>query len=202
MSGSSARWGAVGGRCDAAPVARGWISTVWRSLTTPDDRASVAARAAAASEYERLAFEAAQRALDKQERLLEELRSRTGILLAAAALGASFLGREAFGGDPRRGLAVGALVALLIAIGSSVYILIPKADRFVFAVVGSGLYEGLYAIRNDLPEVYRRLAYDLDRFWEANDAEMQKLFSMFRLAAGGLVVELLLLVAMVGDTLY
>ena len=72
----------------------------------------------------------------------------------------------------------------------------------MFAVVGSGLYEGLYETRNDLPEVYRRLAYDLDRFWEANDAEMQKLFSMFRLAAGALVVELLLLVAMVGDTLY
>jgi hypothetical protein len=162
----------------------------------------VAARAAGAGEYERLAFEAAQRALDKQERLLEELRSRTGILLAAAALGVSFLGREAFSGDPRRGLAVGALVALLIAIGSSVYILIPKADRFVFAVVGSGLYEGLYATRNDLPEVYRRLAYDLDRFWEANDEEMQKLFRMFRLAAVALVAELLLLVAMVGDTLY
>jgi hypothetical protein len=160
------------------------------------------AQAASCGEYERLAFEAAQRALDKQERLLEELRSRTGILLAAAALGASFLGREAFGGDPRRGLAVGALVALLIAIGSSVYILVPKADRFVFAVVGSGLYEGLYETRNDPPEVYRRLAYDLDRFWEANDAEMQKLFIMFRLAAGALVVELLLLVAMVGDTLY
>jgi hypothetical protein len=157
---------------------------------------------ALAAEYERLAFEAAQRALDKQERLLEELRSRTGILLAAAALGASFLGREAFGGDPRRGLAIGALAALLIAIGSSVYILVPKADRFVFAVVGSGLYEGLYELRDDLSEVYRRLAYDLDRFWDANDAEMQKLFIVFRVAAVALVAELILLVAMVGDTLY
>ena len=89
-----------------------------------------------------------------------------------------------------------------MAIGSSVYILIPKADRFIFAVVGAGLYEGLYAIKNDLPEVYRRLAYDLDRFWDTNDAEMQKLFTAFRVAAGALVVELLLLVAMVGDTLY
>jgi hypothetical protein len=50
--------------------------------------------------YERLAFEAAQRALDKQERLLEELRSRTGLLLAVASLAASFLGREAFSGNP------------------------------------------------------------------------------------------------------
>jgi len=39
--------------------------------------------------YEQLAYEAAQRALDKQERLLEEMRSRTGLLLAAASLAAS-----------------------------------------------------------------------------------------------------------------
>src|ERR671914_230245 len=56
----------------------------------------------------------------------------TGILLAAAALAASFLGREAFGGDPARGLAIAALASLVIAIGS-------------------GLYEGLYDTRNRLP---------------------------------------------------
>jgi hypothetical protein len=48
-------------------------------------------------------------------------------------------------------LAIAALASLVIAIGSSVYILVPKADRFVFAVVGSGLYEGLYDTRNRLP---------------------------------------------------
>lgn len=34
--------------------------------------------------YERLAYEAAQRALDKQERLIDELRSRTGLLLGGS----------------------------------------------------------------------------------------------------------------------
>jgi hypothetical protein len=108
--------------------------------------------------YERLAYEAAQRALDKQERLLEELRSRTGLLLAAASLAASFLGREAFAEDPKRGLAVLAVVAFLLAVAASVYILLPKRDKFVFALVGAGLYEGLYGVRHDLAEVYRRLA--------------------------------------------
>jgi hypothetical protein len=133
--------------------------------------------------YERLAFEAAERALDKQERLLEELRSRTGLLLAAASLAASFLGREAFAGDPKRGLAAVALVAFLVAVGTSVYVLLPKSEKFVFALVGAGLYEGLYEVRHDLSEVYRRLAYDLDRFWDANDSELQKLFRAFRGAA-------------------
>jgi hypothetical protein len=40
-----------------------------------------------------LAYDASLRRLDKQEQLLEELRARTGLLLAAASLAASFLGR-------------------------------------------------------------------------------------------------------------
>lgn len=152
--------------------------------------------------YEQLAYEAAQRALDKQERLLEELRSRTGLLLAAASLAASFLGREAFAADPKRGLAVLALLAFLLAVGASVYILLPKSEKFIFALVGAGLYEGLFEVKDDLAEVYRRLAYDLDRFWDANDMELQKLFRAFRLAAGALSAEIVVLIAMVSDNLW
>lgn len=61
--------------------------------------------------------------------------------------------------------------------------LLPKTGKFIFAMVGAGLYEGLYELRGDLGEVHRRLAYDLDRFWDANDVELQKLFRAFRLAA-------------------
>jgi hypothetical protein len=152
--------------------------------------------------YERLAYEAAQRALDKQERLLEELRSRTGLLLAAASVAASFLGREAFARDPKRGLALLAVLAFLLAVAASVYILLPKRNKFIFALVGAGLYEGLYAVREDLAEVYRRLAYDLDRFWDDNDAEMQRLFRSFRVAAAALSAEILVLIAMVSDNLF
>lgn len=152
--------------------------------------------------YERLAYEAAQRALDKQERLIDELRSRTGLLLAAASLAASFLGREAFAGDPKDGLAILALVAFLVAVAASVYVLLPKSEKFVFALVGGGLYEGLYEVRDDLAEVYRRLAYDLDRFWDDNDVELQKLFRAFRSAALALTAEIVVLTAMVSDTLF
>jgi hypothetical protein len=152
--------------------------------------------------YERLAYEAAQRALDKQERLIEELRSRTGLLLAAASLAASFLGGEAFAGTPPRGLAVLALSAFLVAVGASVYILLPKIDRFVFALQGGRLYERLYAARDDLAEVYRSLAYDLDDFWDDNDDELQKLFRAFRLGAAGLATEIVALIAVVSGNLF
>jgi hypothetical protein len=84
--------------------------------------------------YERLAYEAAQRALDKQERPIDELRSRTGVLLAAASLAASLLGREAFAGDPKDGLAILALALFLVAVAASVYVLLrAKAVARTFA---------------------------------------------------------------------
>lgn len=115
-----------------------------------------------AAELERLAYEAALRGLDKQERLLEELRTRTGVLLAASSLAASFLGQQAFK-DPRpRTLALTAILAFTSLIAASVFILLPNRN-LVFAAAGPALYEGLYELREDMPEVYRRLTYNLDR---------------------------------------
>lgn len=152
------------------------------------------------SDFERLAYEASLRALDKQERLLEELRARTGILLAASSLAASFLGREAFDDSGSTVFVVLALAAFAVSIAASVYILMPKRN-LVFSQSGPGLYEGLYALREDLAEVHRRLAYDLYRFWEGNDAKMRNLFGAYRVAAVALVIEIVLLVAVVSGTL-
>jgi hypothetical protein len=94
-----------------------------------------------AGEFEKLAYEAALRGLDKQEGLLEELRSRTGVLLAASSLAASFLGQRAFQNPSPRGLAIAALVAFVVSIAASVFILLPKKN-LIFAEAGAGLYEG------------------------------------------------------------
>lgn len=60
---------------------------------------------------------------------------------------------------------------------------------------------GFTNLGTTLGEVYRRLAYDLDRFWDDNDVELQKLFRAFRLAALGLSAEIVILIAMVSDSL-
>lgn len=153
-----------------------------------------------AGEFEKLAHDAALRGLDKQEGLLEELRSRTGVLLAASSLAASFLGQQAFRNPSPRALVIVALAAFVISIGASVFILLPKKN-LIFSERGAGLYEGLYAVRNNLPEVHRRLAYDLDRFWESNDRYIRWLTRAFTLAAAGLVVEILALAALLGDSI-
>lgn len=154
-----------------------------------------------AGDFEKLAYEAALRGLDKQESLLEELRTRTGILLAASSLAASFLGQQAFQQPSPRGLAISALIAFVVSIGASVSILMPKENLF-FSEAGAGLYEGLYAVRDDLAEVYRRLAYELDRFWDQNDKTIAKLSRTYKLAATALVVEILSLAALLGDTIF
>lgn len=154
-----------------------------------------------AGDFEKLAYEAALRGLDKQERLLEELRTRTGVLLAASSLAASFLGQQAFQDPSPRGLAIMALAAFVVSIATSVFILLPKKN-LIFAEAGAGLYEGLYAVREDMPEVYRRLAYDLDRFWELNDQRINWLTRAYTVAAGALVIEILSLAALLGDNIF
>jgi hypothetical protein len=145
-----------------------------------------------------ISYDASLRRLDKQERLLDELRARTGLLLAAASLAASFLGRPALDSDPV-GLAVLALAAFGVAIAASLYVLLPKRS-LVFALVGSRVFEELYEFRGEIPEVHRRLTYDLDRFWEANDRIMQRLIWVFRVAAWALALEIASLLISLTDT--
>ena len=93
-----------------------------------------------------------------------------------------------------------ALGAFALSVVSSLYVLMPKR-ALVFSLAGSALYEGLFDFRDDMTEVYRRVTYDLDRFWEANDAKLQRLFLAFRVAAVALGIEVIVLLASVADNL-
>lgn len=93
-----------------------------------------------------------------------------------------------------------ALVAFVVSIGASVFVLLPKKN-LIFALAGANVYVSFHATRNDLAEVYRRLAYDLDRYWDSNDREIGRAAKAFTLAAGSLIIETLALVALLGDTL-
>lgn len=152
-------------------------------------------------ELEKLAYEAALRGLDKQEGYLEELRARTGVLLGASSLAASFLGQQAFQHPHPRGLAIIAILSFVTSIGAGVYILLPK-KKLIFAQSGVGLYEGLFAIRYDMPEVYRRLTHALGRFWESNDATIQWLVRAFTVGAAALAAEILALVGLMSGSLF
>jgi hypothetical protein len=151
-------------------------------------------------EFERLTYEAALRGLDKQERLLEELRARTGALLTASSLATSFLGPQAFRRDSGDLLTVVALAAFIVSIGTSVFILLPKRG-LVFSEAGFGLFSALHSMRTDMPGVHRRMAYELDRLWTCNDRIIGTLTRAYIVGSCALAVEILSLAALVSATL-
>lgn len=92
-----------------------------------------------------------------------------------------------------------ALAAFAVSVGISVYVLLPRNDAFIFGLKGSALFEALYG--EEIAEVHRRLAYDLDRYWDANDVALKRLFLLFKLAAAALVVEIASLITAVSGNL-
>jgi hypothetical protein len=111
--------------------------------------------------FEELAYEASLRSLDKQSAVLSDLRVQTGVLVASSSVAISFFGGSAL---VRGGVAAACAVpSFVVAITSGLYALAPRRS-LVFSVAGSALYEQLFDLRvEDIPEVNRRLAYDLDR---------------------------------------
>lgn len=142
----------------------------------------------------------AVRALDLQERAVEQLRSRAGTLVAASSLTASFLGAQTI----QRVHGIGwletlALVALALNVALALYVLLPKRG-FVFGVSGPGAYESLYEHVDDPDEIQRRLCYWLEGYWRSNQAKIERLTRVYAVATAALVAQLLLWSAALAGT--
>jgi hypothetical protein len=137
-----------------------------------------------------LSYAAAVRALEVQERAVDQLRARTGLLLAATSLTASFLGAQtlqhANGIDTLEGLA---LVSLLISVGTCTYVLLPKKG-FVFSLSGAEMYEELFEFDDD--EMRQRLIYWLEAYWQGNQMSVESLGRYFFAAAVAFLFQLIL----------
>jgi hypothetical protein len=92
---------------------------------------------------EEITYEAGRSALADQESFVAGIRQRTGTLLAAHALVASFLGATAVRAHGLQALGWLALVALVLGLSTAVIILAPW--RLTFTVGARELYDGLYA---------------------------------------------------------
>lgn len=136
-----------------------------------------------------LSYDAAVRALDLQERSVEQLRARTGTLLAASSLTASFLGAQTIqhtGGLQALGSL--ALISLAASIVLCIYVLLPKRE-LVFSVNAARMYETLFEIGEE-EEVRRRLIYWLEEYRQANEDEIEDLGRYFFGAAVALTLQL------------
>jgi hypothetical protein len=145
---------------------------------------------------ETIAYEAALRSLDKQERVLEEVRSRAAVFLGLSSLTTTFLGRAAFDqATPGKLLVVG-LLAFALSMAATVYVLLPKRT-LVFSVNAVVLYETFAWPPKGSDIVYRSLLYELDRLRRLNDMALSRMFAAFRVASFLLVVEVAALLAAV-----
>ena len=136
-----------------------------------------------------LSYELSLRTLSQQESSLNELRARTGTLIAAASIVTSFLGGAAITRDGLDVWSVLALVSFIASIALATWVLLPN-DDLVFSVSGSALFED--EIEADIfviGETHRRLAYWLDGFYVENKPKVGGLFVFYRWATVALLAE-------------
>jgi hypothetical protein len=133
---------------------------------------------------DRLAFDRSVRALERQERVVEELRARTGTLLAAGAFVASLLGIRGSGAIALTGVASAA-----VALCACVSILLPNR-RLEFTTSGAVVFEYFTRVALDMSEAYRTLAYWNDDVWDANERVVERLTARFAIACLSLVLAI------------
>lgn len=135
-----------------------------------------------------LIYEQAQKALEQQERQVNELRQRTGTLIAAAALTASFFGTAALGRDGVSVPVVLAGVALAVTVLSGLYVLYPH--DLDFASDARRLYDALKSDRDDAGRIYLRLAFGLRDTRTQNGSRVEWLVRGFATASIALAAQI------------
>lgn len=138
-------------------------------------------------------YEQAARAIEQQSRQLDELRSRTAVILAAAGVVTGFLG----GPDAKSGLgAFGylALAAFVVAALSSIWVLLPRWTAWSFSINAKRLLP--FFLDETEPEpvesLFRYLATEIQDDYAENADELDRLFAGFNIACMALAVEVVL----------
>lgn len=137
----------------------------------------------------RLAFEESIRALTHQSGVLDDLRSRTGILLTAASLTATFIGSRALDG----GFSAWTQVALGLFLMSGAFclgILWPRGN-WGFTFNAQTILDGY--VRHPGPATIDQMHVEFAEInhenWETNKERLRWLFWSFRLGVLALVLQ-------------
>jgi hypothetical protein len=145
------------------------------------------------------AYDLALRAIEQQERRLNELRSRGGTLVAAASIAASVLGAQAVRTGRLELVAALAIVAYVGCVLATLYVLLPH--RLVLEFRGSVLFEAARETGATDEEALRTAAEWIEDFHEVNRDELARLGRWYSAAVVAVGVEIVLWTISVGDTL-
>lgn len=138
-------------------------------------------------------------AIEQQERRLGELRSRTGTLLAAATVAASFLGAEAARSGKVGVLGTLGLLAYLACTGGGLYVLLPH--QLILEFQGTVLLELAEDNGASLEESQRIAAKWIEDFHETNRATLARLGRWYTAGCAALGIEVLLWIISLSDKL-
>jgi hypothetical protein len=135
----------------------------------------------------------ARRAIDFQVAQMDELRTRTGLLFAAASLSASFLGSAAVRGGVSIGFWGGAaVVAFACAIGACIKVLWPKKEAWVFVTSPNHLIREWVETQRPDESMRLFLAQSLEENFDANKERLDDLYLWFQAAAVSVGIEVIL----------
>jgi len=139
---------------------------------------------------EAILYEEAVRAIKSQARQLEELRSRTAILLAAATVIAGFLGQAGI----KDGVGLAGAVAVIvfgIAACLCVWVLLPRFDAWTFVTSPRILIEDHVDVpqRNSRAQFHRFLAERIEAHFDSNMAKLHELYLAFWWSAVAVSVD-------------
>jgi len=135
-----------------------------------------------------LAYEEAGRALDAQERSVNELRSRAGVLIASAAVATSFFGGRFV--DDGLGLWAWLAVAMFVGTGGCVLsILWPREDWTFSASTRDIVSEYIEPDAVPVSRIHRDLAVHRARSYMTNADQLRRLTKFFRIGLTMLIFE-------------
>lgn len=140
----------------------------------------------------KLAYDEAVRALQQQQSRLDNLRTRAGILLSAAAIATSFLGGKALEG--RTPTAWGwAAVGMFLALSAVALSILWPWDEWRFAVGIRELIQDYIESAEPLPTtaIHRDLALHMEDSYFENEVGLKRLIWSFRIASVLLSAEVI-----------
>ena len=153
----------------------------------------------------KLVYDEAMRALALQPVLLNELRSRSGILFGVANVATAFLGGQALeGGRSFSWWSWGAIVAFVGTALLTISVLWPRSD-WVFQMGTRSLLEGYvddyqqHGDPADIDEMRADVALHAEQHFDANQKRLNGMYLLFEFAAMTLVVEIVLWLADLGQ---
>ena len=139
-----------------------------------------------ATSISELTYDLSLRSLAQQEASLNELRSRTGVLLAATAIAIALLGGRSLDDGARTALDLAGVALAVVSFLLSVFILAPK-QRYIATADAAAVHEYLRQKGADVTEAMERLVYSNREVWEENQAIVDGLVRAYRWACLTLV---------------